>query len=138
MRLKGWVRTSLIDYPDHIATVLFAGGCNFRCPACHSADLVLCPDALPDLSAEEVWAFLVRRAGLVDGIVVTGGEPSIQPDLPAFLQQVRERGFDVKLDTNGYRPDVLAVLLESGVAGWLTFFISPSSTMPSTIGGNAA
>ncbi len=119
MRLKGWSRTSLIDYPDHIATVLFTGGCTFRCPPCHNADLVLRPDELPDLPLDEVWAFLARRVGLVNGVVVTGGEPTIQPDLLPFLREVREHGVDVKLDTNGYRPDVLADLVAEGVLDYI-------------------
>ncbi len=112
MDLRGWVRTSLIDYPEHIATVLFTGGCDFRCPMCHNADLVLRPGELPPVSEDDVWAFLSRRAGLVDGIVVTGGEPTIQADLLPFLRRARAQRVDIKLDTNGYQPDVLARLLE--------------------------
>ena len=119
MRLKGWVRTSLIDYPEYIATVLFTGGCNFRCPSCHNADLVLRPAEMPDLPLDEVWAFLSRRVGLVDGVVVTGGEPTLQDGLIPFLRRVRERGLDVKLDTNGYRPDVLAALLDEGLVDYV-------------------
>jgi pyruvate formate lyase activating enzyme len=147
------VRTSLIDYPDHIATILFVGGCNFRCPPCHNARLVLRPGEIPDISTDEVWAFLSRRAGLVDGVVVSGGEPTLQSDLAPFLRQVREQGsagqsssklpalvpegdtakarspqvqergsdvrLDVKLDTNGYRPDVLATLLDEGLVDYV-------------------
>ncbi len=119
MELKGWVRTSLIDYPDHIATVLFTGGCDFRCPMCHNADLVMRPGAIPTLPEEKVWDFLSQRAGLVGGVVVTGGEPTLQPDLVPFLRRVRERGLDVKLDTNGYRPDVLAALLDEGLVDYV-------------------
>jgi pyruvate formate lyase activating enzyme len=153
VQLKGWVRTSLIDYPDHIATVLFVGGCNFRCPPCHNSRLVLCPGEIPDISTDEVRAFLSRRAGLVDGVVITGGEPTLQSDLIPFLRQVREQGsagqsssrlpalvseggiaksgctqvreqgsgigLDVKLDTNGYRPDVLAALLNEGLVDYV-------------------
>ena len=111
MQIKGWVRTSLIDYPDHIATVLFTGGCNFRCPMCHNADLVLCPEALPDISITEVLAYLEQRAGRLTGVVLTGGEPTLQNGLAEFLGNVRALGYAVKLDTNGYRPDVLSVLL---------------------------
>jgi pyruvate formate lyase activating enzyme len=119
VRLKGWVRTSLIEYPDHIATVLFCGGCNFRCPPCHNADLVLRPEGMPDLPSEEVWAFLSRRARLVDGVVITGGEPTLQDEMIPFLRQVKERGLDVKLDTNGYRPDVLAALLDEELVDYV-------------------
>jgi pyruvate formate lyase activating enzyme len=113
--LKGWARTSLIDYPDHIATVLFTGGCNFRCPMCHNADLVLRPGEMETLPEEKVWDFLRRREGLVDGVVITGGEPTLQPDLSPFLYQLKEANLDVKLDTNGYRPEILAALLTDGL-----------------------
>jgi pyruvate formate lyase activating enzyme len=117
------VRTSLIDYTDHIATVLFVGGCNFRCPPCHNADLVLHPAEVPDLSIKEVRAFLARRAGLVDGVVISGGEPTLQSDLVPLLRQVRGWGagarLDIKLDTNGYRPDVLAALLDEGLVDYV-------------------
>ncbi len=119
MGLKGWVRTSLIDYPNHIATVLFTGGCNFRCPSCHNADLVLRPGEMPTLPEEEVCEFLSRRVGLVNGVVITGGEPTLQTGLSAFLRRVRELGMDVKLDTNGYRPDVLAALLDEGLVDYV-------------------
>lgn len=115
MKLKGWVRTSLIDYPGRIACVLFTGGCNFRCPPCQNADLVLRPEELPTLPEDEVWAYLSRRAGQVDGVVLTGGEPTVQPDLLPFLRRLRRFPLAVKLDTNGYRPDVLAAALEEGL-----------------------
>ena len=131
MQLKGWVRTSLIDYPSHIATVLFTGGCNFRCPSCHNADLVLRPGEMPTLPEEEVWAFLVRRAGLVDGVVITGGEPTLQSDLIPFLRQVREWGLDVKLDTNGYRPDVLEALLSERLVDYVAMDVkAPPAKYP--------
>ncbi len=119
MNIKGWIRTSLIDYPEHFATVLFTGGCNFRCPMCHNADLVLSPAALPDIPQAEIWDFLARRVGLLDGVVITGGEPTLQNDLLDFLSQVRERGFDIKLDTNGYCPDVLAALLDARLVNYV-------------------
>lgn len=111
MQIKGWVRTSLIDYPDHIATVLFTGGCNFRCPMCHNADLVLHPETLPDIPVAEVLAYLKRRAGRLTGVVLTGGEPTLQQSLTELLRDVRALGYAIKLDTNGYRPDVLSELL---------------------------
>ncbi len=115
MELKGWVRTSLLDYPGRIACVLFTGGCNFRCPPCQNADLVLRPAELPTLPEDEVWAYLARRAGRVEGVVLTGGEPTVQPDLLDFLRRLRRFPQAVKLDTNGYRPDVLAAALAEGL-----------------------
>lgn len=123
MELKGWVRTSLIDYPDHIATVLFTGGCNFCCPMCHNADLVLRPAEIPTLPEEEVWDFLARREGMVNGIVITGGEPTLQPALPPFLQRLKDADLDVKLDTNGYLPDVLKALLGKGLLDYVALDI---------------
>ena len=131
MKLKGWVRTSLIDYPDHIATVLFTGGCNFRCPMCHNADLVLRPGETPNLAKDIVWDFLARREGLVDGVVITGGEPTLQAGLVPFLRQIRERGLDAKLDTNGYHPDVLATLLGEGLVDYVAMDVkAPPAKYP--------
>jgi pyruvate formate lyase activating enzyme len=129
--LKGWQRTSLIDYPGHIATVLFTGGCNLRCPMCHNADLVLNPQALPTLPEDELLAFLAQREGLVDGVVITGGEPTLQADLSSFVVRLRESGLDVKLDTNGYRPEVLERLLQSGLVDYVAMDVkAPPEKLP--------
>lgn len=119
MQIKGWVRTSLIDYPDHIATVLFTGGCNFRCPMCHNADLVLGPEALPDIPMAEIRAYLEQRTGKLTGVVLTGGEPTLQNGLVAFLSDIRALGYAIKLDTNGYRPDVLSDLLRQRLVDYV-------------------
>lgn len=119
MQIKGWVRTSLIDYPDHIATVLFTGGCNFRCPMCHNADLVLRPETLPDIPVAEVLAYLEQRAGRLTGVVLTGGEPTLQNNLAEFLSDVQALGYAVKLDTNGYRPDVLSELVRQRLVDYI-------------------
>ncbi len=123
MNINGWIRTSLIDYPDHIATAFFTGGCNFRCPMCHNADLVLCPDTLPAFPLDEIWAFLEKRAGKITGVVISGGEPTLQPDLAVFLRRVRALGYDVKLDTNGSRPDILRDLLAAGLVDYVAMDI---------------
>jgi pyruvate formate lyase activating enzyme len=135
VELKGWVRTSLIEYPGHIATVLFTGGCNFCCPMCHNADLVLRPEKVPALPEEEVWDFLSRRKGLVNGVVITGGEPTLQPDLPAFLRRLRGAGLDVKLDTNGYRPDVLAELLNERLVDYVAMDVKAPPEKYSSLAG---
>jgi pyruvate formate lyase activating enzyme len=113
MRVKTWVQMTLADYPRRIAASLFTGGCNFRCPNCHNRGLVLAPAHLPDVPLGEIWAFLEARRGLLDGVVISGGEPTLQPDLFPFCRRVREMGYAVKLDTNGYRPDVLEAALET-------------------------
>lgn len=119
MDLRGWVRTSLLDYPEHISTVLFTGGCNLRCPPCHNADLVLRPGDLPAVPEAEVLEHLARRAGLLDGVVLTGGEPAAQPDLLPFLRRLRPLGLAVKLDSNGFFPAVLEAALAEGLVDYV-------------------
>lgn len=119
LHIKGLVKTSLIEFPGHIATAVFCGGCNFRCPYCHNADLVADPVGLPDIPVADVLAFLAQRRGFVDGVVVSGGEPTLQPGLPEFLRAIKGLGFATKLDTNGSRPDVLAELLIEGLVDYV-------------------
>jgi pyruvate formate lyase activating enzyme len=128
MQIKGWHRTSLIDYPDHIATVVFTGGCNFRCPMCHNAELVLKPQTLPTYPEEDLWEFLTKRAGMVTGLVVTGGEPTLQPDLSTFLKRARAHKVHIKLDTNGYRPDMLDNLLTEGLLDYIAMDVKAPPT----------
>ncbi|MEM2875495.1 MAG: anaerobic ribonucleoside-triphosphate reductase activating protein [Candidatus Bathyarchaeia archaeon] len=106
MEIGGLKKTSLIDFPDRISTVLFTPGCNLRCPFCHNWRLVIEPKG-PFLSGEEALKILESRRKYVDAVVVTGGEPTLQPDLPDFLKKLKERMFAVKLDTNGFFPHVL-------------------------------
>jgi pyruvate formate lyase activating enzyme len=135
MHVKGWVKTSLIDYPGRIATVLFTGGCNFRCPYCQNSELVLHPNSLPDVDPVEIFQLLTRRRGLIDGVVITGGEPTLQDDLEDFLRKVKELGLAVKLDTNGYRPQVLRGLLERGLLDCVALDIkAPLAKYPSAAG----
>jgi len=113
--IAGLQKLTLLDYPGKVACTVFTGGCNFRCPFCHNASLVL-PAELPrDSRAAEVLAFLKKRAGVLDGVAVTGGEPLLHPDLADFLREVKALGFPVKLDTNGSFPDALARLVEEGL-----------------------
>jgi pyruvate formate lyase activating enzyme len=114
MQIRGWIRTSLIDYPGKIATVLFTGGCNFRCPYCQNSNLVLHPDSLPEIDLAGVFQLLMRRRGLIDGVVITGGEPTLQNGIEGLLHKVKELDLATKLDTNGYRPEVLRELWERG------------------------
>ena len=123
MDLRGWVRTSLLDYPEHIATVLFTGGCNLRCPPCHNADLVLRPGELQAVPEEEVLEYLARRAGLIDGVAITGGEPALQSDLLPFLRRLHPLGLAVKLDTNGFFPEVLEAALGEGLLAYVAMDI---------------
>lgn len=126
MQICGLNKTTLLDYPGRVAATVFLGGCNFRCPFCHNASLVTEPDSQPQLSREEVLSFLKKRAGLLDGICVTGGEPTLAPDLPDFLRKIKELGLLVKLDTNGYRPDVTKALINEGLVDHIAMDIKSS------------
>ena len=106
VRFAGIQKTSLIDYPDRIATVLFTPGCNLRCPYCHNWRLVLEPKG-PFLEEEDLVNILESRKKFVDAVVITGGEPTIHQDLSLFLQKLKSRGFTIKLDTNGFFPKIL-------------------------------
>ncbi len=106
MRFAGFQKTSLIDYPDRVASILFTSDCNMRCPFCHNGDIVHGYTG-PFLEEDEVLTTLLERKKYVDAIVVTGGEPTLQPDIPEFLAKLKENGFNVKLDTNGLLPKVL-------------------------------
>ncbi|MEM3626460.1 MAG: anaerobic ribonucleoside-triphosphate reductase activating protein [Candidatus Bathyarchaeia archaeon] len=106
MKFSGLQKTSLIDYPDRVASVLFTPGCNLRCPYCHNWRIVIDPKP-PFLQEQTALSILEGRRKYVDAVVVTGGEPTMHRGLPKFLQKLKERGFAVKLDTNGFYPQVL-------------------------------
>ena len=116
MRISGLQKLTLLDYPGHVACTVFTGGCNFRCPFCHNAPLVLPERMQGDEDGEEtVLAFLRRRQGILDGVAVTGGEPLLHKDMADFLRKVKDLGYAVKLDTNGSFPDRLRELVEAGL-----------------------
>jgi pyruvate formate lyase activating enzyme len=106
MNFSAIQKTSLIDYPNRIASVLFTSGCNLRCPYCHNWRVVLDPKP-PFLQEETALKILESRKQYVDAVVITGGEPTMHKDLPMFLRKLKEKGFAVKLDTNGFYPKVL-------------------------------
>ncbi len=106
MEFGGLQKTSLIDFPGRIASVLFTPGCNLRCPFCHNWRLVTEPKG-PFLAEDEALQFLMSRKKYVDAVVITGGEPTLHADLPAFAERLKEKGFAVKLDTNGFYPQIL-------------------------------
>lgn len=113
MKIAGLQKLTLLDYPGKTACTVFTWGCNLRCPFCHNAGLVTEAPA-ETLTADELFAFLQKRKGLLDGVCITGGEPTLQPDLPDLIRDISDMGFAVKLDTNGTNPDILRQLCESG------------------------
>lgn len=112
MKIYGLNKTTLLDYPGKVAATIFLGGCNFRCPFCQNSTLVLNPSAQPEIPVKEVLSFLKKRQGILDGVCVTGGEPTLSPDLPKLLQEIRALGYSIKLDTNGTHPALLKALAE--------------------------
>ena len=124
MRLSGYNKLTLLDFPEKMACTVFLPNCNFRCPFCHNASLVLSPDTQPSISEEEFLSFLKKRKGVLEGVCITGGEPTLSPDLYDFVLKIKELGYLVKLDTNGYRPDVLQKLL--GVVDYVAMDIKNS------------
>ncbi len=125
MIICGMEKASLVDYDKKIAAVLFTGGCNMRCPFCHNAELVL---ATPEdaLDEAEIFDYLEKRKGLIDAVVISGGEPTLQKDLIPFVEKVRETGLAVKLDTNGLRPDVLATLFGRNLLDYVAMDVKNS------------
>ena len=119
MIFKAWQKTSLIEFPGKLSTVLFTGGCNFRCPFCYNASLVLAPAAIPDLSGDTVLAYLRDHRRLYQAAVITGGEPTLQGELPAFLESLKSLGFLTGLETNGSRPGLLGSLLTEGLVDFV-------------------
>lgn len=127
MLIKGLQKLTLLDYPDKMACTVFTAGCNFRCPFCHNASLVTNIDD-ERISEEEFFSFLEKRQGIIDGVCVTGGEPTLQPDLKDFLKKIKDLGYSVKLDTNGYRPEVLKDVVNSGLIDYVAMDIKNSQS----------
>ena len=138
MNIQGLQKLTLLDYPEKMACTIFTGGCNLRCPFCHNAGIVLNPSAEGEFSVEDILAFLKKRQGILDGVVITGGEPLMQKDIDVFIQKIRELGYSVKLDTNGTYPEKLKDLIDRGLVDYVAMDIkaSPAGYPPAVgIGG---
>ena len=123
MRIAGLQKMTLLDFPGRVAATVFLPGCNFRCPFCHNSPLLRGTD---ELSEDSFFAYLKKRTGLLDGVAVTGGEPTLQPDLEDFLGKIKSLGFGVKLDTNGSQPQYLEKLLQKGLIDYIAMDIKNS------------
>ena len=119
MIIHGLQKMTLLDYPGKVGCIVFTAGCNFRCPFCHNAPLVTDCRADARLDEDEVLAYLEKRRGILDGVVISGGEPTLQADLPDFIRRVRALGYAVKLDTNGTHPAMLRALLAEGLLDYV-------------------
>ena len=124
MKLSALIKNSLIDYPEKVSSVIFVQGCNFDCPYCHNPDLVrrtlLCPCLIEE---KKIFDFLKSRRGLLDGVVISGGEPTLQRDLLGFCARIKEMGYAVKLDTNGSRPETIKRLIDGELLDYIAMDI---------------
>lgn len=126
MNIQGLQKTTLLDYPNLMAATIFVGGCNFRCPFCHNEEWI---DNKKDsiYSDEEILAFLEKRKNILQGLCISGGEPTLQPDLHAFIKKIKEKTLlKIKLDTNGYRPEALKKLLDDQLLDYVAMDIKAS------------
>jgi pyruvate formate lyase activating enzyme len=139
MHIGGFQKNSLIDFPGTIACVVFTSGCNFICPYCHNPDLAAGPikGAGSLYDTEAIFSFLEKRKGQLQGVAITGGEPTLQPDLIEFCQQIRKMGYKIKLDSNGTRPQILERLIDKQLIDYLAMDIKTSpANYPTVIKGS--
>ena len=126
MILKGIQKTTLLDFPTKVACTVFTAGCNFRCPFCHNASLVVGTDNSESVNIDEFFKYLNKRRGILDGVCITGGEPLLQKDISDFMAKIKELGYAVKLDTNGSKPTLLRDLIDGGLVDYVAMDIKGS------------
>ena len=127
MIINGFEKLSLVDFPGYTAATVFTSACNMRCPFCHNAALVIDTRHLPVVEEQYVLDYLIKRKGILDGLCITGGEPTLQKDLKAFVQKIKDQtGIKVKLDSNGTNPDVLSDLINSKLIDYVAMDIKNS------------
>lgn len=133
-------KTTLLDYPEHIAAAIFVGGCNFRCPFCHNRNLVFASESIQDsnlatYTEEQILTFLQKRRNVLSSVCITGGEPTLYKDLPKFLTKIKELGYQIKLDTNGSNPELLHSLIQNRLIDYCAMDIKNTlKKYPQTIG----
>ena len=123
MIIAGLQKMTITDFPENVACILFLKGCNFRCPYCHNSELIDYKIDDNYILKEEVFDFLKKRQGVLDGVVISGGEPTVNKDLPKLIKEIRDLGFKIKLDTNGTNPQMLKELLEDGLIDYVAMDI---------------
>ncbi|CCQ33565.1 formate acetyltransferase activating enzyme protein [Halorhabdus tiamatea SARL4B] len=140
MEFGGLQRTTLSDFPGRVACAVFTAGCNLRCPYCHNPELIdgnVAPSNDSALPEDEFFAVLDDREAVIDGVVVTGGEPTLHADLPHFVSRITDRGLDVKLDTNGTRPAVLRETLDTGGVEYVAMDLKTTPDRYGELGADA-
>lgn len=131
MHIAGLNKNSLLDYPGRVAATIFTGGCNLRCLFCQNSSLI--EGLMPELREVDVLSFLEKRKNVLSGVCITGGEPTLQPDLAHFISEIREMGYAVKIDTNGTRPEVLRELSEKKLVDYVALDIKTSKDLYRTL-----
>ena len=126
VRIGGVQKLSLVDYPGHVAAALFLAGCNMRCGYCHNPELVLPERLAPSIPVDDVMTFLKSRVGRLDGVVISGGEPTVHEDLPELARTIKALGYDVKLDTNGTHPDMVRQMIDEGTIDFVAMDVKGS------------
>ncbi len=124
--IKKMIETSLIDWEGKIVSTLYVSLCNFRCPYCYNCDLILHPKNFKNIPFQEINNYLVERKDFIDGICMSGGEPTLYPDLPSYFKEIKDEGFLIKLDTNGANPKLLEDLLGLGLVDYIAMDIKSS------------
>lgn len=131
MKIFGLEKLSLVDYDGKIASTVFTGACNFKCPFCHNSPLVTGLSTLNEMNEQDVLSYLAKRRGVLEGVCVSGGEPTLNADLPNFIEKIKNLGFSVKLDTNGTNPQMIKSLFENGLVDYVAMDIkSDKPTYP--------
>jgi len=128
MEIKGFVGVSLIDWDGKVSSVFFLPSCNMRCPFCYNTKLVLQSNQLPTVSLEKILNYLKKNKGWIDGVVITGGEPTIHEDLPILCQEIKKLDFLVKLDTNGTNPKMIRTLIDKGLIDYIAMDVKAPFT----------
>jgi pyruvate formate lyase activating enzyme len=121
MRIGGFNKLTTQDFPGNLACIIFTSGCNFDCDYCYNRDLV--ENKATEIKEEEIFSYLDKRKNMLDGVVISGGEPTIWNDLKPFMKRIKEYGFNIKLDTNGYRPDVLKEIIDNNLVDYIAMDI---------------
>ena len=135
MVICGIVKLSLLDYPDKMAATIFTGGCNLRCPFCHNGSLVTDVENSPRIPEDDILSYLEKRKGILDGVCITGGEPLLNRDIDDFIRKIKDKGYLVKLDTNGTFPKKLQELIDSGNIDYVAMDIKNcKEKYPETVG----
>lgn len=125
MNIQGFQKLTMLDFPGKTACTVFTGGCNLRCPFCHNVPLVLSPES-ESIDEDEIFSYLEKRKGVLDGVAITGGEPLIQKDISGFIKKIKSMGFLVKLDTNGFFPEALEELINERLVDYVAMDVKNS------------